>query len=44
MIGDGVQIADGTTITLSRAAVIVAVYTLGLLTVATVSFRIRDVQ
>ena len=44
VIGDGVRIGDGTSITLLHAAVTVAVYTFGLLAVATVSFRIRDVQ
>jgi len=49
LIGDDITIVDeaGTTIatvTPSHAAVVVAIYTLGLLTVATASFRVRDVQ
>ena len=47
VIGDDLMIGNGfttTTITPSRAAVVVAVYTFGLLAVATASFRVRDVQ
>ena len=44
VIGDSIATGDGTTITPSRAAVVVAVYALGLLAVGTASFRVRDVQ
>ena len=44
VIGDNIAIGDGSTISPSRAVVVVAVYALGLLAVGTASFRIRDVQ
>ncbi|MBA3764023.1 MAG: hypothetical protein H0X05_00760 [Actinobacteria bacterium] len=47
VIGDDLMIGNGfttTTITPSRAALVVAVYTFGLLAAATASFRVRDVQ
>ena len=44
VIGDSIATGDGTMITPSRAAVVVAVYALGLLAVGTASFRVRDVQ
>ncbi len=44
VIGDSIAVGDGTTITPPRAAIVVAVYALGLLAVGTASFRIRDVQ
>jgi hypothetical protein len=43
-IGEGLDLADGTQLTPLRGAVTVAVYAIALLAVATVSFRMRDVQ
>ena len=44
VIGSEMRLADGSVVTLARAAVVVAAYTLGLWAIATVSFRMRDVQ
>jgi hypothetical protein len=44
VIGDDMQLGDGSVVTPAGAAVIVAAYTLGLWAIATVSFRVRDVQ
>lgn len=38
------QLGDGSVVTPARAALVVAADTLGLLAIATVSFRVRDVQ
>jgi hypothetical protein len=44
VIGSEMRLGDGSVVTLARAAVVVAAYTLGLWAIATVSFRMRDVQ
>jgi hypothetical protein len=44
VIGSEMRLGDGSVVTPARAAVVVAAYTLGLWAIATVSFRMRDVQ
>jgi hypothetical protein len=44
VIGSEMRLGDGSVVTLARAAVVVAAYTLGLWAIATVAFRARDVQ
>jgi len=44
VIGNDMQLGDGSVVTPARAATVVAAYTLGLLAIATVSFRVRDVH
>jgi hypothetical protein len=44
VIGGDVRLSEGSVVTPARAAVVVAVYTLGLFAIASVAFRARDVQ
>ncbi len=44
VIGSEMRLGDASVVTPARAALVVAAYTLGLLAIATVSFRARDVQ